>query len=60
METQQMRIRNFKMICNCNGYVSEQTFNEFIEWVDNVANDMFDGEIFVIDIEEDIIDDRRM
>ena len=45
------------MICNCNGYVSEQTFNEFIEWVDNVANDMFDSEICVIDIEEDIIDD---
>lgn len=55
-----MRIKNFKMICNCNGHVSEQTFNEFIEWIDNVANDMFDGEIFVIDVEEDIIDDGRM
>lgn len=55
-----MRIKNFTMICNCNGHVSEQTFNEFIEWVDNVANDMFDGEIFVVNIEEDIIDDRQM
>ena len=29
-----------------------------MECIDSVANDMFDGEIFVIDIEEDIIDDR--
>lgn len=48
------------MICNCNGHVSEQTLMSFIEWVDNVANDMFDGEVFVIDVKEDIIDDRRM
>ena len=53
-----MRIKRFKMICNCNGHVSEQILNEFVEWIDSVANDMFDGEIFVIDIEEDIIDDR--
>ena len=40
------------------GLGSRRATKEFIEWVDNVANDMFDGEIFVIDIEEDIIDDR--
>ena len=31
-----------------------------MECIDSVANDMFDCKIFVIDIEEDIIDDRRM
>lgn len=33
-----MRIKNFKIICNCDGHVSEQTFNEFKEWIDSVAN----------------------
>ncbi|MDO5818750.1 MAG: hypothetical protein Q4P11_00290 [Methanobrevibacter sp.] len=51
-----MRIKEFTMVCNCGGHVSERTFNEFIKWANNVAEDMFDGKICVTDVKEDVID----
>ena len=45
-----VKIKQFELTVDCGEPISERTFENFIDWIGNVADDLFNGRIFVIKV----------